>query len=180
MRKGGGAISFRRLQFKNWRRCGVENDLLGGTVLVLMMLPVIVKAEAVTVTVGTALVRVTNCVVVWRDRAISLACAEGGPSGHLEFWRIWKDYTKHDIWTLGEEFQIHTIVLPGARYVEATDEAHVSVEVIVTTAYVDSELALTAESDLARCMRSNFSITVTLFGFHGIRREGSLRVDLQD
>ena len=55
--------------------------------LVLMMLLVIVDAEAVTVTVGTALVRVTNCVIVWKDRAISLACAEGGPSGHLENFR---------------------------------------------------------------------------------------------
>ena len=63
---------------------------------------------------------------------------------------------------------------------EATDEAHVTVEVIVTTACVDSELALNAQSELARCMRSNVSITVTLFGFYGIRREESLRVDLQD
>ena len=51
--------------------------------LVLMMLLVILHAEAVTVTVGTALVRLTNCVVVWRDRAVSLGCSKGGPSGHL-------------------------------------------------------------------------------------------------
>lgn len=50
--------------------------------LVLTMLLVIVNAEAVTVTVGTALVRVTNCVVVWRDQAVSLDCSKGRPTGH--------------------------------------------------------------------------------------------------
>ena len=47
-----------------WAGCMAENDLLGGAVMVLMTVLVIVEGEAVTVTVGTALVPVTNCVVV--------------------------------------------------------------------------------------------------------------------
>ena len=47
-----------------WRISRSGDDLLGGGVLVLMTVLVIVEADAVTVTVGTGLEWVTNCVVV--------------------------------------------------------------------------------------------------------------------
>lgn len=52
------------------------NDLLGGAVPVPMTVLVIVEGEAVTVTVGTALVPVTSFVVVWRDQTFSLCCTK--------------------------------------------------------------------------------------------------------
>ena len=53
------------------------NDLLGGAVLMTVL--VIVEGDAVTVTVGTALVPVTSFVVVWRDQTFSLDCSRNRP-----------------------------------------------------------------------------------------------------
>ena len=62
-----------------WAGWKTGNDLLGGAVLVLMTVLAIVEGEAVTVTVGTALVLVTSCVVVWRDQRFSLGCSKDRP-----------------------------------------------------------------------------------------------------
>ena len=55
-----------------------------------MTVLVIVEGDAVTVTVGTALVPVTSFVVVWKNQILSLGCKKDRPrcvlAGSRECW----------------------------------------------------------------------------------------------